>query len=151
MEELINKYSDKLYKQGLTEKDASIFGALETELIWNRKSNETKILNKIFDYLNMNTLLFSCPAEPYKTIIDYLTEENLNAIYPEDCETRTFLHDLPVTDNFDPVSISKELKHRKSVIIKNKGIVTFGTVSPEQAFVTFSSVCFSCFVKFFSD
>lgn len=151
MEELINKYSNKLFKQGLTEKDASIFGALETEIIWNKKSNEINILNKIFDNLNINTLLFSTPAEPYKTIINYLTGENLNAIYPEDCETRTFLHDLPVTDNFESNSISKELKHRKSVIVKNKGIITYGTVSPEQAFVTYSSICFACFVKFFSD
>jgi ribulose-5-phosphate 4-epimerase/fuculose-1-phosphate aldolase len=30
-------------------------------------------------------------------------------------------------------------------------VVTWGTVSLEQAFVTFSSVCFSVFVKFFSD
>ncbi len=56
MEDLIKKYSNKLYKQGLTDKDASLFGALETKIIWNRKSNETIILNKIFDYLNINTL-----------------------------------------------------------------------------------------------
>jgi ribulose-5-phosphate 4-epimerase/fuculose-1-phosphate aldolase len=30
-------------------------------------------------------------------------------------------------------------------------VVTFGTVSPEQAFVVFSSVCFSTFVKFYLD
>jgi ribulose-5-phosphate 4-epimerase/fuculose-1-phosphate aldolase len=46
------------------------------------------------------------------------------------------------------------LKKRKSVIIDEGStirVVTFGTVSPEQSFVTFSSVCFSSFVLFFSE
>ncbi|MBT4815094.1 MAG: rRNA adenine dimethylase, partial [Lentisphaerae bacterium] len=52
---------------------------------------------------------------------------------------------------FSAASMAAELKRHKSVIIRNRGIVTWGTVSPEQAFVFFSSACFACFVKFFSD
>ena len=151
MEELIKKYTKKLNSQGLTQKDSPLFGALETEIIWNRNSSDIKTLNKLFKNLNINSLLFSEPAEPYKSIIDYLTDKETTIIKPEDCETRTFLHELPVINQFDPLLITQELKKRKSVIVKNRGIVTFGTVSPEQAFVTYSSVCFACYVKFFSD
>jgi ribulose-5-phosphate 4-epimerase/fuculose-1-phosphate aldolase len=40
---------------------------------------------------------------------------------------------------------------RKCVIVPGGGIATFGTVSPEQTFVVFSSVCFACYVKFHVD
>jgi hypothetical protein len=43
------------------------------------------------------------------------------------------------------------LSRRKAAIVGNRGVVSCGTVSPEQAFVSFSSVCFSTYVKFFSD
>ena len=151
MEELINKYTKKLYNQGLTKKDSPLFGVMDTEIIWNRKSNDAKILKILFTHLNINTLLFSEPAEPYKSIMNYLTDKYLKVINPDDTETRTFLHELPVINKFDPGLIIKVLKNKKSVIVKNRGIVTYGTISPEQAFVTYSSVCFACYVKFFSD
>ncbi|MBN2297443.1 MAG: class II aldolase/adducin family protein, partial [Deltaproteobacteria bacterium] len=36
-------------------------------------------------------------------------------------------------------------------IVKDTGIITTGTVSLEQAFVTLSSICFATFVKYFTD
>ncbi|MBU8849684.1 MAG: class II aldolase/adducin family protein, partial [Desulfobacterales bacterium] len=81
-------------------------------------------------------------------------------IQPKDCETRTFLHDLPVINEFCADKIVQALKKRKSVIIappknnkifKGPAIVAHGTVSPEQGFVTISSVCFASFIKFFTD
>ena len=72
-------------------------------------------------------------------------------VTPNDCETRTFLHDLPVAADLTAEAIAPLLRHRKSVIVKDQGVVTYGTVSLEQAFIIFSSVCFACFVKFFSD
>jgi hypothetical protein len=43
------------------------------------------------------------------------------------------------------------LKRRKSLFVKDRGIITYGTVTPEQAFITYSSVCFSAYVKYFAD
>jgi len=151
VENLIQKYNDKLFKHGLTERDAPLIGTLDAEIIWNRTNKTTNILEKLFKTLNINSIIFSEPAEPYKTIIEYLTKTSSGIIYPEDCETRTFLHELPYTKNFDAQTITNILKERKSLIIPGHGIITFGTVSPEQAFVTFSSVCFAVYIKFFSD
>jgi len=151
MKELIEKYKDKLFNHGLTEKDAPLIGTLDVEIIWNKTNKTTNMLEKLFKILNINSIIFSEPAEPYKTIIEFLTKTSNEVIYPEDTETRTFLHELPYTRDFNIQNIANILKERKSLIIPNHGIITFGTVSPEQAFVTFSSVCFAIYVKFFSD
>jgi len=154
MKNLIEKYSNKLVAQGVCDANEPLLGGLDSEIIWNKSSNNIKELQIVTQELNINSILFSKPAEPYLSIINFLTENLLttdNAIFPEDCETRTFLHDIPVIAEFNSQQIVTALKKRKAVIINGKGIVTFGIVSPEQAFITYCSVCFACFVKFFTD
>jgi len=151
LEKLINKYQNKLYSNNIVEKDAPLFGALDANIYWNKKHEKISLLNQLFKALSINSILYSEPAQPYKTIIDYLSDLNQKTIFPQDTETRTFLHDLQICHDFNIDSIIKILKHRKSVIIKDYGIITKGNVSPEQAYVVYSSVCFACFIKFFSD
>jgi len=151
MKQLVKKYARKLIAAGLAEAGAPLVGGLDAELVWNRDDPVCTELAAVFRGLNINSLLFSPPAEPYRTIIEYLAQQVDDAIFPNDCETRTFMHDLPVVRRFAAGDIIQRLKQRKSVIIPGHGIVTWGTVSPEQAFIFFSSVCFACFVKFFTD
>jgi ribulose-5-phosphate 4-epimerase/fuculose-1-phosphate aldolase len=154
MERLIKKYVEKLVVQGLCESSAPLMGGLDAELAWNRYDAETPVLDDIFRKLPINSLLFSEPAEPYKSIINFISKYSCDQngiIRPEDTETRTFLHDIPVVNDLDTLLITETLKKRKSLIIKDRGIISFGIVSPEQAFISYSSVCFSCFVKFFVD
>jgi ribulose-5-phosphate 4-epimerase/fuculose-1-phosphate aldolase len=165
MDRLVKKYAEKLISSGLAsprEQLAPIIGGLDDELIWNRRDEETQTLEKIFAGLSINSLVFLKPVEPYAGIIEYLAHRALlrrSAITPSDCETRTFLHDLPVIESFEPDPIIAVLKRRKSVIVASHestsgigpAIITFGTVSPEQGFVVASSVCFAAFVKFFAD
>lgn len=151
MEEMIRKYADKLVNAGLCEPGAPLIGFLDADVVWNRPDPLAAELQKVFDSIIINSLLFAPPAEPYRTMIRYLSRQGEAAIYPKDCETRTFLHDLPIAGSPDAATIVTALKRRKTLIIPEHGIVTFGTVSPEQAFIFYSSVCFSVFVKFFSD
>ncbi len=151
MEQLINKYPRKLENAGLVDPGGALLGFLDAELVWNRDRPETGELAKIFDGMSINSLMFAVPTEPIRSILDYLVTVHEHAICPSDCETRTFLHDLPVVREFAAETILTALRRRKSAIIPGHGIVTFGTVSPEQAFVVCSSVCFATFVKFFSD
>lgn len=157
MRHLIEKYLNKLQSQGLASKENIIFLAQDAEIVSNKPIKDDVLrLSKVFENMNINTILFSEPLEPYKTIIneitryDYLCKEE-NKIIPMDCETRTFFHDIPVIDEFSPDEITRALSHRKSAIVRNKGIVTYGTITPEQAFVSFSSTCFSTFIKYFFD
>jgi len=136
---------------GLADPGSPLLGGLDAELEWNRNDPAIKVLEEVFSGLSINSLLFSRPVEPYRSIIDFLASGDTGSIRPEDSETRTFLHDLPVISDFRSDLIIEKLKNRKSVIVKNRGIVTWGTVSPEQAFIFYSSVCFACFVKFYSD
>ncbi len=154
MEELINKYYRKLIEEGLCEPEMPLIGAIDAELVWNRNSEKIKILKRIIKTLNINSILFSKPSPLYHRIINYLAKNagiNNWTIYPEDCETRTFLHDIPVSEKFNENIIIEKLKRRRSLIIADHGLITYGTVSPEQAYVTYSSVCFSGFIKIMVD
>lgn len=148
MKHLVDKYVGKIISAGLS--DDPLIGGLDAELVWNREGEETGELKKVFDRLSINSLLYAEPAEPYASIIHFLAS-GCDTIKPYDCETRTFMHDLPVVREFDGDEIASTLRNRKSVIVEGRGIVTWGTVSPEQAYIFFSSACFACFVKFYSD
>lgn len=152
MKRLVDKYAGKLKIAGLA--NNPLVCGLDDEIVWNREGKEQEILQEVMTGMQINSLICAVPAEPYLTILRHLTFKSWGIITPRDCETRTFLHDLPVTHGFSGNNILNHLRKRKSVIVVDHEkirVVTFGTVSPEQAFVTFSSVCFSCFVLFFSD
>jgi ribulose-5-phosphate 4-epimerase/fuculose-1-phosphate aldolase len=151
MKQLLDKYARKLVRAGLADEGAPLLGGLDVDLIWNRPDPACRELERLFDGLAINSLLFARPAEPYRSLIDYLALRGDRAIRPGDSETRTFMHEIPVARAFDAGEMIAALKRRKSVIVPGRGVVTWGTVSPEQAFVSFSSVCFACLVKFFSD
>lgn len=154
MKQLLNKYVDKIVNQGLSKKENIIFGAEDVDFVWAPEFKETKRLKKILASLNITSLLFVKPLEPYFSIINILGKEALakdGFIKPEDTETRTFLHQIPVVKRFSYSLVLKGLKQHKGVIIPGKGIITFGSLSPEQAFINFSSICFSTYVKFFTD
>jgi ribulose-5-phosphate 4-epimerase/fuculose-1-phosphate aldolase len=155
MNQILRTYEDKLIKNGLAEAGAPLLGCLlgclDANLEWNRTDTDFAVFETIFERLNINSLIFSQPAEPYRSIIDYLAETSNGIITPQDCETGMFLHDLPVSFQFLPDEITSILKKRKSIIIPGRGIITCGMVGMEQAYVTYASVCFACFIKFFSD
>lgn len=151
MERLVAKYAGKLVSAGLADQGAPLLGGLDADLIWSRKDDLIGLFEEVFAALNINSLLYCRPKEPYASMIDYLATGSNGTIYPRDTETRTFLHDLPVVYDLTSDSVVRALERRKSVIVQGGAIVTFGTVSPEQAFVAFSSVCFACFVKFHAD
>jgi len=151
MKNLCEKYAGKLIRQGLCAEGEPLIAGLDAELIWNREDDRNAELAKVFDGLSINSLVCARPAEPYATIIDFLAERYGDVIRPEDTETRTFLHDIRITHEFSANAIINALSKRKAVIIPGQGIVSYGTVSPEQGFVFYSSTIFACFVLFFSD
>ncbi|NJD56807.1 MAG: rRNA adenine dimethylase [Nitrospirae bacterium] len=152
MKKLIDKYVGKIVSQGLAERESIALIGLDAEFTANRSlSDIDPELLKVFDRMNINALLYAEPAEPYRSILRYLAAHHNGCLVPTDCETRTFLHDIPVIPVLSAEAVVTALSHRKAAIVGDKGIISFGTVSPEQAFVSFSSVCFSTFVKFFTD
>ncbi len=151
METLINKYNDKLVNHGLCKENTPVVGGINDEIFWNREFEEKNELEKIIKGLNINSLIFAKPVSPFFDILNFYANKEKTEFVPDDTETRTFLHSIPVCNDLIPGEIIKILKRRKGVVIKDKGIITYGTVSPEQAFIVFSSIIFSGFVKFFTD
>ncbi len=154
---IIDKYLDKLETQGLAKKDHAIFLAVDAEVFSNKPMDgDALVLKQVFDLMNISSILFAEPSEPYRSIIREIIKRDNECreskrIVPMDCETRTFFHDIPVIADFDPRAIVAALSHRKSAIIKDRGVITYGALTPEQAYVSFSSTCFSTFVKYFYD
>ncbi len=151
MKNLVDKFARKIVQAGLA--DNPLVCGLDDELVWNRSDPAAPMLAQVVANMRINSLICAEPAEPYRSILRFLCRNRPATINPQDCETRTFLHDLPVTDVFSADAVLSRLRYRKSVIICDEDkvrVISFGTVSPEQAFVTLSSVCFSTFVLFFS-
>lgn len=151
MEKIINKYINKLVSRKLCKEEDIIIGCLEVDISWNRESPKKDNLKKIFDAFSINSILYSRPAFPYDTIIQYLIKNNQDFIEPKDCETRTFLHSIPIAKAGDFDDILDKLASRKGIITTDGEIITYGNVTLEQAYITYSSICFACFVKFFVD
>ncbi len=152
MEQLLEKYADKLIAAGLAA--SPLLCGLDDEVIWNRSSSDILVLEQVLGGMNINSLICIEPVEPYLEIFHFLTSRYPETITPGDCETRTFLHDVPVIRDFTSAAILTQLRRRKSVVVASENsirLITFGSVSPEQAFVSLSSVCFSAFVLFFAD
>ncbi|MBF0452370.1 MAG: class II aldolase/adducin family protein [Candidatus Magnetomorum sp.] len=151
MNQLIQKYAQKLYTSGLVCLDEALIGALDDECVWNQSHDRLSDLTAILSALPVNALIFATPKAPYDTVIKSLAQTNTTVICPQDTETRTFLHELPIVRRWDRSQLINALSRRKAVIIPGEGIIATGALTPEQAFVVFSSVCFACFVAYFSE
>lgn len=152
MEKQLKKYHDKLVQNRLCHSKDIIMCVRDDDIVFNKEHSRNKLIEKTLSRCNMNSILLSRPAFPYSGIIKHIINDiKGQTIKPKDCESRTFLHDIPVAKANDPEDIFIKLSKRKGIITTDAEIITYGTVSPEQAFVTFSSICFACFVKVFVD
>ena len=151
MLKLLNKYAEKLVAHGLCSSGAPLVGGINDTIIWNREDPWAEELEKTIGGLNINSIIFARPVEPFFSILNYHCRRSDTEFIPEDTETRTFLHSIPVARSMAATEIVPLLQKRKGCVVEGYGIISFGTVSPEQAFVVFSSIIFSAFVKFFVD
>jgi len=126
-------------------------GVADPAPCWSRNTPDIALLEPLFSLTGIKALIKARPAEPYQSIIVYLAKASTGTIYPQDCETRLFLHDLPVAEATNPEQLGQLLKHRKSVILPGGEILAVSPDDLKTAYVTLSSVCFACFVKCFTD
>ncbi|MFO8111344.1 MAG: class II aldolase/adducin family protein [Desulfosalsimonadaceae bacterium] len=150
MDEKIETYEKKLYDSRLVPEKKALF-VMAGETHRRGENGAIPVLSELADRLCANTLLFARPAEPYRTIIEFLAANASGAVFPDDSETRTFLVDIPVADRFSADALYSTLQERKCLIIPGRGIVSLGKTGPSEAYVHFAAACFACFVKFFSD
>jgi len=153
----ISKYTAKMLADRSAEPGRISFSAKDDVLISAGEHSLTKLGEEILSRLNCLALVAAAPSLPFA---DYLVARAPladTAIVPRDTETRTFLHDIPFIrdselETGDPAErIASILGSRKGVIVEGVGIIANGALTVEQAFINWSSVFHSTFVKYLED
>jgi len=141
---LYDKYIHKLKSQKLA--DEAVYIVTEDSVSVHGGSQPEGLMEAA-KTIGAYCMLFVRPAEPFMTALEKAAKDGEFA--PNDSETRTFLHTVPVVDDF--AAVPAGLKRRKAVFVRGQGIVTAAAFGAEQAFIFASSVLFCGFVKYFSD
>ena len=147
----IARFHGRLLSHGLVEKpgDAELY-ALDDEIFASVPAIPPHV-HHLFASLNINSLILARPEPVRRAIIERLAVAYPEVVTPQDSESVTFLHDIPVVGSLDPERLQKALERRKGCIVRGGIIASTGTVGMEQAFVTFSSICFASFVTYFAE
>ena len=151
MDTLTTRFAARLERAGLCPPGRALVAAWDDTIGFSRPDPLTPVLAEAMERLGVGCLILAPAAEPYRTILEWQAAREAPAICPRDCETRTFFHDIPVVPDPTPEAMVAALSRRKGAYLPGYGILAHGALSPEQAFVTVSSVAFAGFVKFFTD
>lgn len=154
----LTKYAAKLAEAGLCAPGEPLLAALDAELCFSHSGDARQPVAEAVIYgLGASALLLAQPIgacqETMLALARQALESGQSAVIPGDCETRTFLHDLPVVSGLETQGLLAALKARKGCIVLHQGralMAAAGSVSPEQTFVTASSMAFACFVAYFA-
>lgn len=156
MKDQIAKYCDKLLKDRLALPDQIAFAAQDDVLITAGQPELAALAEACLSRLNCLSLVVARPSVPFADFLVKRTSMSEQRIVPNDTETRTFLHDIPFIRQAEMGDIPAQqlttlLGNRKGVILEGVGIVATGAVTIEQAYINYSSVFHSTFVKYLQD
>lgn len=152
----IAKYTAKMLADRSALPGHISFAAKDDLMISDGQPELCRIAEGVLARLNCLALCAAKPSLPFADFLVARSPENDTAIVPRDTETRTFLHDIPFIRaselGDDPASrIAELLGSRKGVIVEGVGIIANGALTVEQAFINWSSVFHSTFVKYLED
>ena len=160
MEHLIDKYRHKLLADGTAVPDSVRFYVLDDRVIAGQRDAWEPVFTGVFAGLNVTSLLFARLALPFADFLIKRSAPDTNRIIPKDSETRTFQHDIPflrreewIEKEPDDVAgkIISALKERKAMIIEDLGVVASGGLTVEQAYIGYSTIFHTTFVKYLLD
>jgi len=156
MYDLIEKYSRKLVSDRSALPERIAFAAQDDTVIAAGDAALSRLAASILGRLDCLALCVAAPALPFARFLLQRTESSEREIVPRDTETRTFLHDIPILRlsdlGDDPAeAIERVLGNRKGIIVEGIGIMASGALTVEQAFINWSSVFHSTFIKYLED
>ena len=160
MHEHIVKYTNKLLRDRTALPESIRFYVLDDRVVTNREDEWLPVFAAVFKELDVTALLFARPALPFADLLVERADPQTDRLVPNDSETRVFLHDIPFIRESEwsgkpktalAETIIRCLKERKAVIIQGLGVVASGGVTVEQAFIGFSSIFHTTFVKYLLD
>ena len=156
MHNQIQKYINKLTADRSAHPEIVAFAAQDDVMISAGEPSLARISADTLARLNCLALCAARPALPFANFLLQRTAADEHEIIPRDTETRTFLHDIPLLrsselgDRPDGV-IAGLLGSRKGIVVEGIGIIASGALTVEQAYINWSSVFHSTFIKYLED
>ncbi len=159
-ERQIEKYTQKLLRDRTAVPESIRFYRLDDVVMTNRNDEWLPMFTEVLDGLNITALLFAEPTLPFADLLVERANPKVDRLEPKDSETKVFLHDIPFIRRSEWSGRSKSelagkiihcLKERKAAIIQGLGVVASGGVTVEQAFIGFSTIFHTTFVKYLLD
>lgn len=156
MYDQIEKYSRKLIADRSAVPEKIAFAAQDDAVIAAGDDTLATLAASVLGRLNCLALSIAAPALPFAYFLLQRAGTSEQEIVPRDTETRTFLHDIPILRKSDlgcdPAgAIARVLGNRKGIIVEDIGIIATGALTVEQAFINWSSVFHSTFIKYLED
>jgi len=156
MKDQIATYHQKLLADRSALSGAIGFAVKDDVLIFDGDSRLADLAQQVLTRLNSLALLAARPPLPFTDFLIRRARPGVSRIVPNDTENRTFLHDIPFIrteeqENFLAERIATLLGGRKGVIVEGVGIVAVGAITVEQAYINYSSIFHSTFVKYLQD
>jgi ribulose-5-phosphate 4-epimerase/fuculose-1-phosphate aldolase len=152
----LEKYAKKLVSDCSATPERIAVAAKDDEIISCGDPQLAGIATQVLERLNALSLVVASPSLPFADLLVRRAGAEVNCIEPQDTETRTFLHDIPfirrseLSDN-PAEQVAPLLGNRKGVVVEGIGIFASGGVTVEQAYINYSSVFHSTFVKYLQD
>ncbi len=148
----LNKYAEKLQLDGSASHDKTAIFAYDDCLLSHGAQELLPLGKAVIERLNVVSLVLAAPPLPFLDILLSRLSGDAHTLVPQDTETRTFLHDIPLVrcDEFtvdNPGRLVALLGQRKGILVEGVGILATGSVTVEQAYINYSSVYHALFVK----
>jgi ribulose-5-phosphate 4-epimerase/fuculose-1-phosphate aldolase len=156
MHDQLEKYAKKLVTDRSALSGRIAVAAKDAELITCGDPQLAEVAALVLERLNALSLVVAAPSTPFADFLVKRAAAGSNCIEPQDTETRTFLHDIPFIRRSElsanlAEQIAPLLGNRKGVVVEGLGIFASGGVTVEQAYINYSSVFHSTFVKYLQD
>jgi len=148
----IEKYAEKLKLDGSAQPERMAILARDDRLLSWGDEGLLPLGEAVLERLNVVSLVLADTPLPLLDLLLGRVPTGVSAVVPQDTETRTFLHDIPLVrrDEYsveNPQRLVEALGQRKGILVEGVGIMATGSVTIEQAYINYSSVFHALFVK----
>ncbi|MFZ4855727.1 MAG: class II aldolase/adducin family protein [Desulfuromonadaceae bacterium] len=156
MRDQIAKYRAKMVSDGSAHAGQIALAAQDDVMISAGEPALSAVAERVLSRLNCLALAAAKPSLPFAEFLLKRSGILEHTIVPRDTETRTFLHDIPIVRKNELCSdaadtIAALLGNRKGLIVEGIGIIAVGALTVEQAYINWSSVFHSTYIKYLED
>ena len=148
----LHRYLAKAVADGNAGAEQIALFARDDELLEYGAGDLLPLGREIIRRLDVVALMILRPKLPLADLLPLTLSGSERTIVPQDTETRTFLHDIPVVrqaefSTSDPQRLIDLLGQRKGILVEGCGIIATGAMTVEQAYINCSSVFHALYVK----